>query len=133
MSAFPIWPEEGAPHFRATLHGSVFGERRTLVEALVVGDRLRLIPDPPVEAIPRVWVHREEGDVLGYLPLEIGDWLAPWLLAGGAAEGRVLRVDGPEAPSWKRVLMEVWCQGSRLPLPRGDGSQVPSPSDSAEG
>ncbi len=95
--------------FRATVHGTVFGERAGHLEEITVGDPLLLIPDPPGEEDPAVWVHLAEGDPLGHLPPEIGSWLAPWMLRGGAASARALRVGGGETPSWKRLVVEVRC------------------------
>lgn len=46
---------------------------------------------------------------MGHLPAEIGRWLAPWMLGGGAAKARVLRASGPHVPSWRRLLLEVRC------------------------
>lgn len=97
--------------FRATVHGTLFERREQALETLNVGDRLMLIPDPPVEEDPEVWVHLERGDPVGHLPSEIGAWLAPWLLGGGRAEATALRVSGPDTPSWRRLLLEVRCGG----------------------
>jgi hypothetical protein len=95
--------------FRTTVHGTVFGRRSEHLEELSPGDRLLLIPDPPGEEEPAVWVHLPAGDPVGHLPPEINVWLAPWLLQGGAASARALRVGGSEVPSWKRLLIEVSC------------------------
>lgn len=96
--------------FRTTVHGTVFGERSTHLDALEPGDRLLLIPDPPGEEDPAVWVHLLEGDPVGHLPPEINAWLAPWLLRGGAASAVAVRVKGADVPSWKRLLVEVRCR-----------------------
>jgi hypothetical protein len=93
--------------FRATVHGTVFGARSTRLDTLDPGDRLVLIPDPPGQDDPAVWVHLPEGDPLGHLPPEINAWLVPWMLRGGAASATALRVSGDETPSWKRLLIEV--------------------------
>lgn len=73
-------------------------------------DPLLLIPDPPNEPEPGVWVHLPTGDLLGHLPPEIAAWLAPWIHSGTRARARVLRVHGPETPSWRRLLIEVTCE-----------------------
>jgi hypothetical protein len=91
------------------VHGTVFADRAASLQRLNAGDGLTLLPDPPVEEAPRVWVHLPTGEPVGHLPTEIGDWLAPWLLRGGQARARVLRVSGPETPSWRRLLVEVRC------------------------
>jgi len=105
----PPLPEDRPARFRATVHGTVFADRPASLERLEKGDGLTLIPDPPMEEAPRVWVHLATGEPVGYLPTEIGDWLAPWLLRGGGARARVLRVSGPDTPSWRRLLVEVAC------------------------
>lgn len=74
-----------------------------------VGEPLKLKPSLPVEVMPQVWVHLENGELVGHLPTEIADWLAPWLQAGGLARAKALRVSGDEVPSWRRVLVEVEC------------------------
>lgn len=71
---------------------------------------LHLIPDPPGQEAPDVWVHLQDGDPVGHLPPEIARWLAPWLLQGGAAVARALRVQGADVPSWRRLLLEVSCR-----------------------
>jgi len=105
----PVWPDGAPPHFRATVHGTVFSKREVALERVGAGDALVLIPDPPLLEEPQVWVHLTSGEPLGYLPREIGEWLAPWLQAGGAARVRVLQVSGPDTPSWRRLLVEVEC------------------------
>lgn len=95
--------------FRATVHGTVFGERAKHLERICKGDDLLLVPDPPTEAEPGVWVHLPGGDLIGHLPPEICTWLAPWMLRGGRATARTIRVSGPEVPSWRRLLIEVTC------------------------
>jgi hypothetical protein len=99
--------------FRATVHGTVFGHRSGHLEELEAGDRLLLIPDPPGEDDPAVWVHLPAGDPVGHLPPEINAWLAPWLLHGGAAVATTVRVRGTDTPSWKRLLIEVCCRDRR--------------------
>lgn len=105
----PPRPPQCPDRFRATVHGTCFGERTRQVEAVSAGDELYLIPDPPVETDPGIWVHRQGGDPVGHLPPEIESWLAPWLLRGGRATARAVRVEGPDAPSWRRLLIEVVC------------------------
>lgn len=93
--------------FRTTVHGTVFCRRAHHVDGLAAGEELVLIPDPPGEDEPAVWVHLRGGDPVGHLPPEINAWLAPWLLRGGGASATTLRVGGQEVPSWKRLLIEV--------------------------
>lgn len=107
-SSFPV---ERPSRFRATVHGTLFERRERALEGVRAGDTLTLIPDPPVQEEPEVWVHIPTGEPVGRLPSEIGRWLAPWLLGGGRAEARALRVSGPETPSWRRLLLEVQCLG----------------------
>ena len=95
------------------MHGTIFGDRPRHLLEVEQGDTLLLIPDPPVDDDdPAVWVHLAAGDPVGHLPPEINSWLAPWLLRGGAATATALRVRGAEAPSWKRLLIEVHCAAS---------------------
>lgn len=91
------------------MHGTVFAGREEHLEALEEGDTLHLIPDPPGQEDPEVWVHIPAGDPVGHLPPEIGAWLAPWLLGGGQARARALKVRGRDTPSWRRLLLEVIC------------------------
>lgn len=107
--------------FRATVHGSVFGSRTEHLERIEAGDPLLLIPDPPLDEPPAVWVHRTSGDPVGHLPPEIASWLVPWIRGGGRATARALRVKGPEEPSWRRLLIEVVCDepGRRRTEPAG--------------
>ena len=105
----PPLPAEQPATFRATVHGTVFGDRAAHVSEVAQGDTLLLIPDPPVDEDPAVWVHRAAGDPLGHLPPEINSWLAPWLLRGGAATATAVKVRGAEVPSWKRLVIEVHC------------------------
>jgi hypothetical protein len=102
-------PPAAPDRFRATVHGSVFGSRTEHLERIEAGDALLLIPDPPVEESPAVWVHRTSGDPVGHLPPEIASWLVPWMQRGGRATATALRVKGPEEPSWRRLLIEVVC------------------------
>jgi hypothetical protein len=108
----PPLPIECPATFRSTVHGTVFGERSAHLDTLEPGDRLILIPDPPFEEDPAVWVHIPAGDPIGHLPPEINAWLAPWLLRGGAASAVTVRVKGAEVPSWKRLVIEVRCKAA---------------------
>ncbi|HEX7117338.1 MAG TPA: hypothetical protein VF212_01025 [Longimicrobiales bacterium] len=108
-SAPPPLPADRPACFRATVHGTIFGERARLLEAVHDGDELLLIPDPPIDDDPGVWIHLRSGDPVGHLPPEIESWLAPWMLRGGRATARALRVHGPDVPSWRRLLIEVTC------------------------
>jgi hypothetical protein len=103
----PPLPPERPPCFRATVHGTVFGERAEHLGRLRAGDEVLLIPGPPVDDEPGIWVHTSTGDVIGHLPPEIEHWLAPWMLRGGRATARAVRVSGVDTPSWRRVLLEV--------------------------
>jgi hypothetical protein len=106
----PPLPARQPEHFFATVHGTVFGERWERVDSIQAGDDLVLLPDPPVTDDPGVWVHRQDGSVIGHLPPEIGQWLAPWMLQGGSATATAVRVSDANVPSWRRVLLEVRCQ-----------------------
>lgn len=108
-SRTPPLPPEHPGRFYATVHGTVFGERSRHVSTLEAGDELLLLPDPPMADDPGVWVHDRGGDLLGHLPPEIEAWLAPWLLRGGRARARAVRVSDESVPSWRRVLIEVHC------------------------
>jgi hypothetical protein len=103
----PPLPPERPPCFRATVHGTVFGERASHVSRLHAGDEVLLLPGLPTDDEPGCWVHTKNGDVIGHLPPEIEYWLGPWLLKGGRATARALRVSGADTPSWRRVLLEV--------------------------
>jgi len=107
----PPLPDHQPARFRATVHGTVFGDRSRLIDRLIEGDELVLVPDPPMHEDPEVWVHLKQGDPVGHLPPEIQAWLAPWMLRGGRATARVLRVRGSDVPSWRRLLIEVTCAG----------------------
>jgi hypothetical protein len=100
----------GCPReFRSTVHGTVFAGRDRHLDAMQPGDRLVLIPDPPGQTDPEVWVHLEAGDPIGHLPREISSWLWAWLNDGGAASAIALKVCGAETPSWRRLLVQVCC------------------------
>ena len=106
----PAFPDGHPARFRSTVHGTVFGDRERHIDALRRGDPVRLVPDPPVQAAPGVWVHLESGEPVGHLPPDIARWLWPWMSRGGVAEARVVRVEGAEAPSWRRLLLDVSCR-----------------------
>lgn len=106
-NATPLVPVERADCFRATVHGLVFGKRAQHARRISEGDELLLIPDPPVDDEPGVWVHLPGGDLVGHLPPEIEAWLAPWILDGGRATARALRVSGADVPSWRRLVIQV--------------------------
>lgn len=105
----PPFPQGKPPCFRSTVHGTVFAGRERFVDGLAEGDSLRLVPDPPVQIDPEIWVHLESGEPLGHLPAEIASWLWPWMSRGGVAEARALSVRGSDVPSWRRLLLEVSC------------------------
>ena len=105
----PPFPDGRPRSFRATVHGTVFADRDRHLDQIQDGDALKLMPDPPIEENPEVWVHLPSGDPVGHLPPEIGEWLAPWMLEGGAARATALRVRGEDTPSWRRLLLEVSC------------------------
>lgn len=105
----PPWPADRPRRFRATVHGLVFGDRSRHLARIHEGDELLLIPDPPIDDEPGIWVHLPDGDPVGHLPPEIEAWLAPWMIRGGRATARALRVSGADVPSWRRLLIEVTC------------------------
>lgn len=106
----PAFPEGRPPRFRATVHGTVFGDRERHFAGLGRGDPLQLRADPPVQEAPEVWVHVATGEPIGHLPPDIAQWLWPWMSLGGVAEARVIRVEGADAPSWRRLLIDVTCR-----------------------
>jgi hypothetical protein len=108
----PPLPPERPPCFRATVHGTVFGVRASHVSRLHEGDEVVLLPGPQTDDDPGIWVHMPGGDVIGHLPPEIEHWLAPWMLRGGTARARAVRVSGADTPSWRRVLLEVELTGA---------------------
>jgi hypothetical protein len=103
----PPLPPERPARFRTTVHGTVFCERARHLGRVSDGDELLLLPGPPVDDDPGVWVHLPDGELLGHLPPEIESWLTPWMLKGGTARARALRVRSGDAPSWRRLLLEV--------------------------
>ena len=106
----PAFPEGKPSSFRSTVHGTVFAGREKFVDTLAEGDAVRLVPDPPVQVEPEIWVHLESGEPIGHLPAEIASWLWPWMSRGGVAEARTLSLRGSEVPSWRRLLLEVSCR-----------------------
>jgi hypothetical protein len=109
IQSAPPLPTGCPRQFRSTVHGTVFAGRDRHLDAMHPGDRVVLIPDPPGQTDPEVWVHLESGDPVGHLPREISSWLWPWLSHGGAAAAVALKVHGSETPSWRRLLVEVSC------------------------
>jgi hypothetical protein len=103
--------------FRSTLHGTVFAGRERLLEELHDGDPVQVVPDPPGDAEPGVWIHLPTGEPLGHLPPEISRWLWPRLQAGDRARATALRVHGEDAPSWRRVVVRVELESGRPPGP----------------
>ena len=95
--------------FRATVHGTVFADRAKHLSRVQAGDELIIVPGPPTDDEPGIWVHLPGGDLLGHLPPEIEQWLAPWMLRGGRATARAVKVERGDAPSWRRLLIEVTC------------------------
>jgi hypothetical protein len=105
----PPLPSGCPSQFRATVHGTCFAGRDRHLDAMHPGDKVVLIPDPPGQTDPEVWVHLESGDPIGHLPREISSWLWPWLTEGGAASAVALKVHGSDTPSWRRLLVAVRC------------------------
>ncbi|MBW3534345.1 MAG: hypothetical protein KY453_03860 [Gemmatimonadetes bacterium] len=105
----PPFPQGRPTSFRATVHGTVFAGRDRHLDVMNAGDRLLLIPDPPGQDPPEVWVHLASGEPVGHLPPEISSWLCPWLQEGGGASARALKIHGADVPSWRRLLLEVSC------------------------
>ncbi|MBM4182594.1 MAG: hypothetical protein FJ207_00030 [Gemmatimonadetes bacterium] len=77
---------------------------------MAAGDALLLVPDPPIQEEPEVWVHLASGEPVGHLPAEIAAWLWPWMSGGGVADAKALKVRGADVPSWRRLLLEVSCR-----------------------
>lgn len=105
----PPFPDGQPRRFRSTVHGTCFAGRDRYLEAMREGDEVRLIPDPPVQDEPEVWVHLPSGEPVGHLPPEISHWLGPWMRRGGWAQARASRVHGADVPSWRRLVLEVSC------------------------
>ena len=110
VPASPSQPPHPPEWFRTTVHGTVFGERAGHLQQVSAGDDLLLLPGPPIEEEPGVWVHLPGGEIIGHLPPEIEAWLSPWMLRGGRAAARAIRVSGANVPSWRRLLIEVHCE-----------------------
>lgn len=105
----PAFPTGRPRRFRSTVHGTVFAGRDRHLDSMSEGQTVHLIPDPPGQEAPEVWVHLPSGDPVGHLPPEICAWLWPWMRGGGPARARTVRVHGAEVPSWRRLLLEVSC------------------------
>lgn len=105
----PPFPEGRPRNFRSTVHGTVFAGRDRYLEQMSDGDPVSLVPDPPVQDEPEVWVHLPTGEPLGHLPPEISFWLWPWMRGGGRVVARAVRVRDADTPSWRRLLLEVSC------------------------
>jgi hypothetical protein len=95
---------------QTAVHGTVFAGRAAVVQRLRPGDRLILVPDPPGDEPPAVWVHAEGGDVVGHLSLHVAALLAPWMLDGGRCGAYVERVGGEDVASWERLVVRVECR-----------------------
>lgn len=117
--AAPPFPHGCPNQFRATVLGTVFAGRDRLLDELHAGDAVVLVADPPGQTDPEVWVHLASGDPVGHLPREISTWLWPWLRLGGAASAVALAVHGTDTPSWRRLLVEVYCESAGVPVPPG--------------
>lgn len=96
-----------ASSFRSTIHGTVFAGRERLLDELHEGDTMVVVPDPPGQEEPEVWLHLTSGEPVGHLPPEISHWLWPRLQEGERARATALRVHGEEAPSWRRLVVQV--------------------------
>jgi hypothetical protein len=103
----PPLPPDTPTSFRATVHGTVFCDRAKCLDRIHVGDELVLIPGPPVDDPPGIWVHLRGGDLVGHLPPEIELWLAPWMQRGGSARATVEKLDHEDVPSWRRLVIQV--------------------------
>lgn len=103
----PPLPPSTPQTFRTTVHGTVFCDRAKTLDRLHVGDDVLLIPGPPIDDAPGIWVHMHGGDLIGHLPPEIEAWMAPWMLHGGSARGTVEKVEQDDVPSWRRLVIHV--------------------------
>lgn len=110
MRHAPPFPAGRPRQFRSTVHGTCFAGRDRYLDSLSDGDEVRLVPDPPGQDAPEVWVHLASGDPVGHLPPEISRWLWPWMKRGGSVRARARRVHGAEVPSWRRLVLEVSCR-----------------------
>lgn len=113
MRRAPPLPPHSPQCFRSTVHGTVFCERSRHLDRIHVGDEVVLVPGPPVDDPPGIWVHLPGGDLLGHLPPEIEAWLAPWMLKGGSATAKAVKIEGEDVPSWRRLVIEVSCNAAR--------------------
>ncbi|MGH7459418.1 MAG: hypothetical protein ACREMA_00115 [Longimicrobiales bacterium] len=91
------------------MHGTVFCDRSRHLARVHPGDELLVLPGPPIDDEPGVWIHLPQGDLIGHLPPEIEAWLAPWMLRGGRVTAHAVKVEGEDVPSWRRLLIEVQC------------------------
>lgn len=105
----PPFPADHPACFRTTVHGTVFCERARQLDRLRPGDELVILPGPPLDDEPGVWIHSIDGDVIGHLPPEIEFWLAPWMLRGGSARAHTVKICDEHTPSWRRLIIEVDC------------------------
>ena len=105
--ASPRQSFEPPDRFRATVHGTCFADREQHLRELQAGDELLLIPGPPLDDDPGIWVHLASGDTVGHLPPEIERWMVPFMLRGGKATARAVRVGDAQTPSWRRLIIEV--------------------------
>lgn len=96
--------------FITAVHGTIFAERAVVVARLRAGDAVLLVPDPPGADVPAVWVHADGGDVVGYLPAQLAEWLAPFMIAGGRAQAQVSAIATGDVASWQRLAITVHCR-----------------------
>ena len=73
------------------------------IAAVTQAYRERLPPGGAVLDLMSSWV--------SHLPPEIEQWLAPWMLRGGKATAKAIKVERGDPPSWRRLLIEVTCAG----------------------
>jgi hypothetical protein len=109
IQELPPFPEGRPRCFRSTVHGTCFAGRDRWLDVMSEGDEVRLVPDPPVQDPPEVWVHLPSGEPVGHLPPEISRWLWPWMRGGGLAKARASSVHGADVPSWRRLVLDVRC------------------------
>ena len=105
----------GTPEFATSVYGTIFGQRSSVLDRLRVGDQLILVPDPPGTDEPNVWVHAPGGDVVGHLAPDINRWLVPSMLDGCRCNGVVAHLGSDDVASYKRLVINVRCRGSRRP------------------
>ena len=99
----------GSTDFLTHVYGSVFAARARVLDRLLPGDRLILVPDPPGVEEATVWVHAVGGDVVGHLSPDVSRWLVPAMLGGTRCGAEVHAVEGPGVESWKRLQIRVRC------------------------